>query len=181
MALALAALHNFDEEGISSVAHSDIGPSQFVRTNGRYQLNDFNRARLLRRNVSNNSTCGFFVGSNPGKNRAPEEYAYEAENEKIDVYSMGNIFYMLLQEEWPFQGVNVEEAQKQVMEGVRPTFYKDIWDSTHPIDVALKEAMMMCHAQKPSERATARQVEQYLIAVLEKVDPGRLAQWQAGA
>ena len=30
------------------------------------------------------------------KFRAPEEYAYEVENEKVDVYSMGNIFYQLI-------------------------------------------------------------------------------------
>ena len=82
--MGLSALHNFDREGRSSIAHTDVGPSQFVMVaNGRVKLNDFNRARFLRWNAQKQKVCTFEVGSNPGKNRAPEEYAYKPETEKV--------------------------------------------------------------------------------------------------
>ena len=47
--------------------------------------------------------CLFLVGNNPGTFRAPEEYAYKLESEKVDIYSMGNVFYALLTDLWPFE------------------------------------------------------------------------------
>jgi hypothetical protein len=42
-AMGLADLHNFDQEGRPSVAHTDISLNQFVKIDGRFKLNDFNR------------------------------------------------------------------------------------------------------------------------------------------
>ena len=50
---------------------------------------DFNRARWITWNKQDDVPCGFRVANNPGKWRAPEEYAYEIEDEEIDVYSAG--------------------------------------------------------------------------------------------
>lgn len=80
--MGLAAVHNCDKEGRPSIAHTDISPGQFVRVGNIFKLNDFNRARFLRTNVSDGAICGFNVGSNPGKNRSPEEYLYLPETEK---------------------------------------------------------------------------------------------------
>jgi hypothetical protein len=44
-AMGLADLHNFDQEGRPSVAHTDISLGQFVKIDGRFKLNDFNRVR----------------------------------------------------------------------------------------------------------------------------------------
>ena len=81
--MGLASVHNIDVEGRPSVAHTDITPGQFIRVNGIYKLNDFNRARFLRYSKSNHSVCPFQVAKNGGKNRAPEEYAYGQETEKV--------------------------------------------------------------------------------------------------
>jgi len=99
-AIGLAELHTFDDKDRPSVAHTDITPGQFVKVNDRFKLNDFNRARFIR--VSkNHSLCSFAISKNPGKNRSPEEYTRHALlSEKIDLYSLGNIFYMLLQKQW---------------------------------------------------------------------------------
>lgn len=67
VAMGLAAVHNSDKEGRSAIAHTDISPGQFVRVNGRFKLNDFNRARFLRTNVTDGSLCPFHVGKNPGR------------------------------------------------------------------------------------------------------------------
>jgi hypothetical protein len=84
---------------------------------------------------------------------------------------------MLLMSEWPFQDVTTDEAKMSVMKGQRPSFYVDIWNSTDPVEMALRDAMFMCHEQEPEDRSTARQVENSLKAKLRELDPGRLEQW----
>lgn len=80
---------------------------------------------------------------------------------------------MLLQEEWPFQDIADDtEAQELVIKGVRPSFDESVWKSTDFIDQALKEAMIMCHQQNATIRASARQVESFLIGKLEKLFRG---------
>jgi hypothetical protein len=84
---------------------------------------------------------------------------------------------MLLMSEWPFQDVTNAEAKTSVKEGQRPSFYADIWNSTDPVEEALRDVMFMCHEQEPKDRSTARQVEDQLKAKLRELDPGRLEQW----
>ena len=93
------------------------------------------------------------------------------------MYSLGNIFYMFLTGEWPFDEYDTKEMQDLVAEGERPSIDYDIWNSTDPVDQTLKQAMIMCHKQEPRERATARQVETYLKSQMQKLDPGRLEEW----
>lgn len=70
VASAIADVHNVDREGQASMAHTDVSPVQFVRYDGIYRLNDFNRARFIGWNTTtNNEACGYYVGSNPGKVR----------------------------------------------------------------------------------------------------------------
>jgi hypothetical protein len=183
-AMGVAAIHNVDKEGIPSLVHTDITPSQFVAIRpGFYKVNDFNRARFLRRNVtapssSNQGLCTYQVGRNPGKNRSPEEYQHAPQTEKVDVYSLGNLFYMLLTGLYPFEDVEEEEdAQKQVMKGLRPTFPIEIWNATDPMIQDLKEAMFLCHEQDVKVRATARQVETVLLQSLYRHDPTALQRW----
>lgn len=164
-ATGLAALHEFP------IAHTDITPGQFIKVGNRYKLSDFNRARFLRWNVKKDEPCGYRVEHNPGRNRSPEEYRYALQSEKVDVYSLGNIYYMLLQKEWPFMDVDEKEARKLVKQGYRPSFDTEVWNSTDPVDQALKEAMFMCHEQEPEDRASAQQIETYLKEKLLELFP----------
>lgn len=75
---------------------------------------------------------------------------------------MGNIFYMLLTELWPFENVDDKEAQQRVVNGGRPELPKDKWNFNDTIIQTLKEAMMLCQSQNETERASARQVERIL-------------------
>lgn len=81
--MGVAAVHNFDQEGLASLAHTDISPSQFVKVNNRYKLNDFNRARYLTWNTTSHRLCTYRIQQNPGNNRSPEEYLYEEQTEKV--------------------------------------------------------------------------------------------------
>ena len=85
-AIGLSHLHNLDSESYASVAHTDISPNQYIKVKGIYKLNDFNRARFLpwSTDVANKSTpCSYHIGNNPGKNRAPEEYKFQPQSEKV--------------------------------------------------------------------------------------------------
>jgi hypothetical protein len=81
--MGVAAVHNIDKEGQASIAHTDISPGQFIRIDGIYKLNDFNRARFLRWSPSENRPCGYRVSRNPGTNRSPEEYESLKQTEKV--------------------------------------------------------------------------------------------------
>ena len=100
MSKAIADLHGFSG-GI--IVHGDIHPVQWLlsRDTKGIQLNDFNNAEILRvknhpKNKGDKTFCktdrGFWVGVF----RSPEEYLGGAIDEKIDVYSMGNMIYSLL-------------------------------------------------------------------------------------
>lgn len=87
-AMALAAVHNIDQEGQASIAHTDISPQQFIKIrelNGSYiyKLSDFNRVRFIRWSRKKNKPCGYYVDRNPGTNRSPEEYGYKLQSEKV--------------------------------------------------------------------------------------------------
>jgi len=84
---------------------------------------------------------------------------------------------MLLQEEWPFFERSSAEAQELVKKGYRPDIYEDIWYSPDPVNRALKEAMVWCHQQEPSERCSARDLEAYLKGKMRELDPGQLEKW----
>jgi hypothetical protein len=75
-------VHNIDKEGEPTIAHTDISPLQYIRVNGIYKLNDFNRARFIAWS-KDNTMCPYEVGNNGGKNRSPEEYNYEPQTEKV--------------------------------------------------------------------------------------------------
>lgn len=173
----MADAHTFDFKDRATIAHTDIAAGQWIMIKGMYKLNDFNRARFILRNKRTGENCPYFVGKNPGKNRSPEEYNYDPQSEKVDVYSFGNILYLLLQEETPFYDVGVKTARKEVQRGNRPPLYADLWNSTDPAIQAMKEAMILCHIHNQTERATMQQVESLLKSKLEAIDPGRLKEW----
>mmetsp|Transcript_19996 Transcript_19996/g.55162 ORF Transcript_19996/g.55162 Transcript_19996/m.55162 type:complete len:188 (-) Transcript_19996:2088-2651(-) len=176
--LGLSAMHSFDSKMRASVAHTDISPGQWVKVGDRYKLNDFNRARFLRINQTDGTTCTFTVPKNPGKNRAPEEYhSHGPETAAIDVYSLGNLFYMLLQKRWPFLTESNKDARKMIKKGYRPKFDKAVWYSKNKYDQSLKTAMVKCHQQDPKDRASALEIADFLKQELEKHDPGLLASW----
>jgi serine/threonine protein kinase len=84
------------------------------------------------------------------------------ETEKIDVYSMGNVFYTLLTETWPFNDENSEDAQNSVKAGKRPHVPSRLRESKDPAIVAIRKAMTMSWRQDPTERASAKEVSNFL-------------------
>jgi len=167
---SIALMHSFDKEGQSSISHTDISPYQFIKMDdGNFVLNDFNRARLINWNTEENKPCGFNVANNPGKWRSPEEYRYDSEDEKIDVYSAGNVIYYLLTETKPFDDIDQKEAKKLVIKGGRPHLPGRFREPTHPVDIALLRAMNLCWTHDPEERPSAKLVADFLGEQLKKI------------
>jgi len=163
VASALADVHELD------IAHTDIASKQYILINGIYKLNDFNRCTFMTRDRKTHEKCTFYVGKNPGVSRSPEEYEYKHLTEKIDVYSMGNIFYSLLMGFKVFTDVRSSKAQKIVMAGGRPKLSEEIEKSSDPFEIVLLHAMRMCQAQDRKERASAREVVRFLDAELDRL------------
>jgi serine/threonine protein kinase len=176
-AMGIAALHNADREGVASIAHTDIAARQFVSVRGIYQLNDFNRLRFVRWNVTSNQPCPHYVVENAGKSRSPEEYSHDWQTEKVDIYSYGNLVYSLLTGFRAFRDISTGEAQKNVMKGLRPRIPREIKESTNSILKDMMKIMFKCLKQDPKERATARQVESFLLQSLHRHDPTALERW----
>eukprot|EP00814_Leptocylindrus_danicus_P003558 CAMPEP_0116027462 /NCGR_PEP_ID=MMETSP0321-20121206/14663_1 /TAXON_ID=163516 /ORGANISM="Leptocylindrus danicus var. danicus, Strain B650" /LENGTH=507 /DNA_ID=CAMNT_0003500861 /DNA_START=231 /DNA_END=1754 /DNA_ORIENTATION=+ len=190
----IAAAHSFDytpDFPYATLAHTDITPTQFILIGGKYKLNDFNRSRFIRWNKNENAPCSYRVGRNPGKFRSPEEYSKpHVQTEKVDVYSMGNIYYTLLTRMWPFdyEQYDEEKAQSAVKKGKRPHVPSVIMDRANvTVDPALfvvVQAMRACYEQDVVNRPSAVDVRDYLKGQLDVILQGRgmdVEAWRGGS
>lgn len=109
------------------------------------------------------------MGSNPGTFRSPEEYAYEPQTEKVDIYSLGNIFYAIVTGLWPYDHQNVKEAQRKVIAGETPVISQEFLDSSDPFDQAMLKAIYKCWVRDPTKRASAREVQQFIGDELKRL------------
>lgn len=161
VAKGLVDLQHADRPDVATISHTDITPSQYMILNGTIKLNDFNRARFITFDEKSGQGCPFRVGMNPGKYRSPEEYAFEDETEKIDVYAMGNVFYSLLTELWPYHELSVEEAQDRIKNGKHPDVSR-FMNSTNPYEKILVNAIVMSWTKDPKKRPSSKDILSYL-------------------
>jgi hypothetical protein len=167
---ALSMVHNVGNiYGFPAIAHTDIDIDQFLWIDGMFKLNDFNRARFIRWNVVEKKPCRFHIGSAPGSRRAPEEYiaaSQETDAEtltpKVDVYSLGNIFYTILRKEKVFKRYSTKKAQQLVKTGQFPYISPDKISMFNEMENSIFQAMKMCHVFKEEDRSSAKDVEAYL-------------------
>ncbi len=163
ISMSIHDAHNFDDRGRATIAHTDVKTDQFLFKDGYYRLSDFNRVRFLQFNEETNSTCGFKVAKNGGNWRAPEEYAYELETEKVDVYSLGNVLYFLLTKLDPWEDYDDSNSlYKKVMRGERPTIPKELLESDSIFDRFMIQAINLAWTHNPYERPGALEIAQHL-------------------
>ena len=103
------------------------------------------------------------------KFRAPEEYEFKEENEMIDVYSMGIVFYSILTGDTPFEGEKESKAQKKVIAGKRPEIPNVILESEDIATQAILSATKKCWEQNPSDRPKASMIRDDLKTVMDKL------------
>lgn len=113
------ALHDFPD---GPIVHADLQSSQFLLSSqtGRIKVNDFNRCRFMARNNETGTPCKFRIPSAPGKVRSPEEYSYKELDEKLDIYSLGNILYSLWTKKNVWEYTSAVEAKHMIEEGRIP-------------------------------------------------------------
>lgn len=157
--------------GYSSMVHADVFLNQFVWSENRYKLNDFNRGHLMWWNMERNETCPYlWLGGNAGNFRSPEEFKEEWQTEKIDVFSLGNIIYTIITGNLPFeeQEMDLNDAQEMVKNGILPILKDNFIRSDHPIDRVLVKAMEMCFEYDWRQRARAYQVRNLLMNEMDE-------------
>ncbi|KAG7358104.1 protein kinase domain containing protein [Nitzschia inconspicua] len=171
--MSLHHAHNFDDRGRATIAHTDIKPDQFLLQDGYYRLSDFNRVRFLTWNYEKDAQCGFRVGKNGGSYRSPEEYNYELENEKVDVYSMGNVLYFLLTHEDPWKRYKVKHVYQLVKQGQRPKVPDTIYQSNGIYERYMIRAMEQAWTHDFRERPGALQIAKILKEGLDRMAAGQ--------
>eukprot|EP00980_Cylindrotheca_fusiformis_P000592 scaffold154_cov129-Cylindrotheca_fusiformis.AAC.9 len=156
VASGINAVHHFEKDGIPAIAHTDITGTQ---------------CRFLAWNKKTNKACGYTVGSNPGVFRSPEEYDYDVQTEKVDVYSVGNLFYGLLTGMFPFEieKLSSKEVKRAVRRGKRPKIDGSYKNSTNPYTQALVKSISMCWIQDPEVRVSAAKLLEFITSELTRL------------
>jgi hypothetical protein len=77
---------------------------------------------------------------------------------KKDVYSIGNIFYTLLADRQPWDGIEEIAVQEHIMSGTRSYLPESKAQSQDAIDATLQELLYQCFEQEPKNRPRARKV-----------------------
>eukprot|EP00538_Stauroneis_constricta_P013310 CAMPEP_0119564312 /NCGR_PEP_ID=MMETSP1352-20130426/26601_1 /TAXON_ID=265584 /ORGANISM="Stauroneis constricta, Strain CCMP1120" /LENGTH=593 /DNA_ID=CAMNT_0007613057 /DNA_START=52 /DNA_END=1833 /DNA_ORIENTATION=+ len=171
VSLSISHAHNFDSQGRPTIAHTDIKPDQFLFEDGYYKLTDFNRVRFLKWDDYYKKICGFNVGKNGGIWRSPEEYAYKPETEKVDVYSMGNVLFFLLTQDFPWDDYDKETVYKKVKGGHRPPVPDEILEKKDDnlfVKTMLK-AIDMAFTYDARERPGAKEIAEAIQAGVDEM------------
>lgn len=167
LAYPINDLHNYNSTAI--IVHDDIQMGQYLFSfENELKLNDFNRAEIMFFNKEKQKYCAFSNGKVYGKFRSPEEVRDKPLNEKIDVYSYGNILYNLLTGLSIYYDMNDDEdAQDKIVNGETP-YIDSIHKNSTNVDVqAFVHLMERCWSLKPDDRPTMKQVIGYLQNAIE--------------
>lgn len=178
VAVGVAHVHQVNgADAIPSMVHYDLNPRNIaIVKGGKPKLNDFNIAEFLRINPKTNETCGFPSRLHEPWWRSPEEVVLPKPgevrlvDEKVDVFSLGNLLYHILTSHSPRGKMNkrtrMEAVRKAVAEGQAPALQNPFLHSKDPAIVAFKKAMKMCFKADPKKRASAAEVADVLLDAL---------------
>jgi serine/threonine protein kinase len=150
MAEGLADLHGF--EG-GPIVHNDVQIGQYlIDENYHARMSDFNRADPLLFDNTKGEYCKVILGDASGELRSPEEYKTDPTDEKIDVYSFGNVIQTLLTGHYPYDDYNDDsiEAWRLSVDGITPHVGSNIRGNSFA-ESALASVMDKCfeyHAEK---------------------------------
>ncbi len=165
IANGLADVHGIDGDGNTTFVHLDVNPANVVSVNGTLKLNDFNIGIIRQWNTTSNEPCGFPAQYPNPQWRSPEEARNEQHlTEKVDVFSLGHIFFRLIcgHEPWnklePGGKPAKVEIDEKVQRGVLPFIPDDVLKSDDAEVVAIREVMLKCYRFDPKERPSARYV-----------------------
>ena len=176
IAEGLADVHGIDGDDKVSFVHLDINPANVVIVGGRLKLNDFNIGIIRRLNTTSNEACGFPAQYPNPQWRSPEEARNEKNlTEKVDVFSLGHIFYRLISEAEPWNRLepggkpSKAEVNDKVQQGILPTIPEFVSNTANPEIIAIRDAMLQCYRKEPKERPSAREIADFLRTELVRL------------
>jgi len=143
----------------------DINPANVVSIGGTLKLNDFNIGIILKWNTTSNKQCGFPAQYPNPQWRSPEEARGEQFlTEKVDVFSMGHIFFRLICGHEPWNKLEIggkpskEEIHEKVQRGVLPVIPDDVMNTDNAEIAVIRDVMLQCYTFDPTERPSARSI-----------------------
>lgn len=150
--------------------HMDLNPNNVVVSGNRLKINDFNIGMMLKRNKTSGSRCTFPTPAYPNAQwRSPEEVRNSSElTAKVDVFSLGHIFYRILvgHEPWgslePGGKPSRTKLTENVKDGKLPFIPSSLRKSHDPEIETIYTAMMMCYTVNATERPSSKEIAGYL-------------------
>jgi serine/threonine protein kinase len=176
IATGLADVHGIDGDGNATFVHFDINPANVVSIGGTLKLNDFNIGIIRRWNTTSNEPCAFPSQYPNPQWRSPEEARDEQLTEKVDIFSMGHIFFRLIcgHEPWnklePHGKPSKTEVNEKVKRGILPTVPQEIMHTQDPELAAIRDAMLGCYVFDPTKRPSARDTANSLQSALDQLE-----------
>lgn len=165
IAEGLADVHGIDGDDKVSFVHLDVNPANVIIVGDKLKLNDFNIGIIRRWNTTSNEPCGFPAQFPNPQWRSPEEARNEQNlTEKVDVFSLGHIFFRLISgaEPWnrlePGGKPTKDEVNAKVQQGILPTMPDSILQATDPEIIAIRDVMLQCYEKDPKDRPSAREI-----------------------
>lgn len=165
-----------------SYFHNDLDCHQYLMQDGIFKLNDFNMAKPIYHNTTQNATTSctwdHFEGDKwSWKGRSLEEFqdilSYvnytQATPQNVDLWMMGNLLYLIMTDQYPFENYRFKDAAKRWIANERPPFPKYIESSTDPSFIAIKTALDRCWTYDWRERPSALSIATYLMKKLREI------------
>lgn len=160
----------------ASFVHLDVNPANIVAVNNTLKVNDFNIGIMLKRNITSGAQCGFPAQFPNPQWRSPEEASGSSNlNEKVDVFSMGHIFFRMICGHEPWNKLEIGgkpssvTLQEKVKSGILPRIPDQILNTSVPEEKVIRDAMLACYTVDPKERPSSKEVADFLGYELSKL------------
>lgn len=169
IAVGLSHVHYGRSEENASFVHLDVNPANIVVVDNTLKLNDFNIGIMLKRNTTSGLPCGFPAQYPNAQWRSPEEANDSSHlNEKIDVFSMGHIFFRMICGHEPWNKLEVggkpssTTLVEKVKRGILPRIPDYIMNTTIVEERVILDAMLASYTLNPDERPSSRDIAKFL-------------------
>lgn len=179
IARGLSHVHFGQGEVNSTLVHLDVNPANIVVVDNTLKFNDFNIAIMLKKNATSGSTCGFPAQFPNPQWRSPEEVNENSNlDEKVDVFSLGHIFFRMICGHEPWNKLEVAgrpssvTLREKVKAGILPRIPEQVMNTKIPEVQVIRDAMLACYTVNPDERPSSKEIAEFLDHHLSKLANG---------